>query len=125
MASGCIIGDCSICGELVWEDDEWRIEQDGQVEHDECSKTAAPLISRLNRTKREAEMFERHYITMRNALVEIRNISMVDDPSKELIKCFMTARKALEGHVEFTNGRRERDELAIEQEWAHRNQHSF
>jgi hypothetical protein len=109
LASGCIIGECPICEELLWEDEHTLLH--GELVHEECQTKGKRLNERLARAKKKAELFERHYITMRNALIEIRNISIVDDPSPELIRCFMTASTALEGHVEFANERRERDAI--------------
>lgn len=107
MASGCIIGECPICEELLWEDECTLLH--GELVHEECQTIGKRLNERLARAKKKAELFERHYITMRNALIEIYNIAKVPEPSSELLKCFMAARTALEGHVDFANERRARD----------------
>lgn len=53
------------------------------------------------RLKDKAEMFERHYITMRNALIEIYEIAKADGIAYQLDRCYVVAKTALDGHVEF------------------------
>ena len=35
MASGCIVGTCPVCNELIWED-EWDITEEGTMLHERC-----------------------------------------------------------------------------------------
>jgi len=107
LASGCIIGECPICEELLWEDEYVLLE--GELVHEKCKIKGKRLNERLARAQQKAELFERHYITMRNALIEIYNIAKVPEPSSELLRCFVAARAALEGHFDFVDERRASD----------------
>jgi len=46
MASGCIIGNCPVCGELIWED-EWFIFRDILM-HQECQQEYIKLRYGMN-----------------------------------------------------------------------------
>ncbi|GIN38412.1 hypothetical protein [Heyndrickxia oleronia] len=39
MASGCILGSCPVCDDLIWED-EWDMTTDGKMVHEQCLLTA-------------------------------------------------------------------------------------
>ena len=39
MASGCILGTCPVCDDLIWED-EWDMTTDGKMVHEQCLLTA-------------------------------------------------------------------------------------
>ncbi|MBU5214503.1 hypothetical protein [Heyndrickxia oleronia] len=39
MASGCILGSCPVCDDLIWED-EWDMTTDGKMVHENCLLTA-------------------------------------------------------------------------------------
>ncbi len=38
MASGCLLGECPICSDLIWEDEDIEISQDGIFYHKRCFK---------------------------------------------------------------------------------------
>lgn len=55
MASGGIVGDCWVCGELVWEDEwdeEWFMAH-GEFIHEKCRDTANHLSQTTRQIKKE------------------------------------------------------------------------
>ena len=63
MASGCIMGDCPVCEELVWEDD-WDMIDPGPEEllifiHPECKGKANGLLIRIKRLEEKVKQLEK------------------------------------------------------------------
>lgn len=60
MASGCIMGDCPVCDELVWEDN-WDL-VDGEdliFVHTECKSKANGLLLRIKRLEEKIKISEK------------------------------------------------------------------
>lgn len=55
MASGCIIGECPVCGDLIYED-EWTIMNNISV-HDRCKDIF--IANKLNSTKGQVRILRR------------------------------------------------------------------
>lgn len=68
MASGCILGECPVCGDLVWED-EWDIIHD-TILHERCKQNWYTQKYHLSK-----EQFNRLYAAseLRKDIAELKN----------------------------------------------------
>lgn len=65
MASGCILGECPVCDELVWEDEEWIVDND-KIIHKKCKNEANNLEKELNLLKKKIEQLEKEIEILKN-----------------------------------------------------------
>ncbi|BCV21028.1 hypothetical protein [Moorella sp. Hama-1] len=57
MASGCIIGNCWVCNEFIWEDEPWEI-IGGEMVHRNCVTKITGVYRELNAIKDRAKRLE-------------------------------------------------------------------
>jgi hypothetical protein len=58
MASGCIIGECLICGGLIWEDESYTIDNRGNLYHIKCVNSLRKRNKKLKELHKEDEINE-------------------------------------------------------------------
>ena len=61
MASGCILGNCPVCDELVWED-SWDMIDDGKdliMVHPECKPKAHGLLLKIQKLEEKIAVLEK------------------------------------------------------------------
>ncbi|MTI82603.1 MAG: hypothetical protein FH756_01630 [Firmicutes bacterium] len=57
MASGCIIADCWVCEELIWEDEPWEIVNDELI-HESCVGKATNTHKQIIKLKEQMRRLE-------------------------------------------------------------------
>ena len=57
MASGCILGTCWVCNELIWENEPWEIYKDDLI-HRECKSRAGGLNKRIKELEEKVNKLE-------------------------------------------------------------------
>jgi hypothetical protein len=88
MASGCIIGECPVCGEHIYED-EWLLVDDVLI-HEECRHKNKKHVRIMRDLQKRLLAAEKEIKVYRNALRKIHE----SDAEKEFYK--VIARIALE-----------------------------
>ena len=61
MTSGCIMGNCPVCDDLVWEG-EWDMVDEGDkliFVHPECKSKANSILLRIKKLEKKVEQLEK------------------------------------------------------------------